>query len=86
MSLAGINSSAAMKQMSWQNQLNLLPTPKTEEEVTIFKLHMRAKDDLADIGSLTVALEGTIDTEGSAIDDMMEKFIEKVKRNNELQN
>lgn len=83
--LAGINSSASMKQLSWQNQLNQFPPPKTEEDMSLFRLHMKARDDFTDIANLTVALEGTIDTEGSAIDAMMEKNLKKVKMFKEYQ-
>ncbi|SCX80500.1 hypothetical protein SAMN05216233_101402 [Desulfoluna spongiiphila] len=49
------------------------------------RLYLRAKDDFAEIASLTIALEGTIDVDHSAIKDMMDKSIDIVKKNNQLQ-
>lgn len=83
--IAGINSAALQKQQAWQNQISLISKPKTPAEWETVRLYVRAKDDFAEIASLTVALEGTIDVEGSAISDMMDKYLANVKKNNELQ-
>lgn len=72
--LAGINAVANQKQQAWQNQISLLQPPKTPEEWEIAKLSIRARDDSNEIASLTSALEGTIDTENSAIVTMMDKY------------
>jgi len=83
--IAGINSAALQKQQAWQNQIALISKPETPAEWETARLYVRAKDDFAEIASLTVALEGTIDVEGSAISDMMDKYLANVKKNNELQ-
>lgn len=83
--LAGINSSALQKQQGWHNQITLLGAPHGEAEMQLFRAHVRARDDFADIAQLTVALEGAIDTESSAISSMMDKFINTVQKNNKLQ-
>ncbi|MCG7868290.1 MAG: hypothetical protein JAY74_18235 [Candidatus Thiodiazotropha taylori] len=80
--LAGINACAIQKQAAWQNQISLLQSPKTPEEWKIAQLCVRARDDVAELGNLTSALEGTIDTENSAIVAMMDKnkaIVEKGK-------
>ena len=83
--IAGINSAALQKQQAWQNQTALISKPETPAEWETVRLYVRAKDDFAEIASLTVALEGTIDVEGSAISDMMDRYLANVKKNNELQ-
>lgn len=78
--LAGINAVANLKQQAWQNQISLLQTPQTPEEREIVKLSIRARDDANEIGGLTSALEGTIDTENSAILTMMDKYKDIVNK------
>ena len=48
-------------------------------------MYLRAKDDFAELASLTIALEGTIDIGNSAISAMMDKSIDIVQKNNKLQ-
>ena len=83
--LAGINHAALQKQMSWQNQISTLPKLETDQEWEFGRALLRARDDFQEIGGLTQALEGTIDTENSAIKKLMEQGIEITKLNNELQ-
>ena len=84
--LAGINNAALQKQVSWQNQMNTLPKFESPEDWEKGRLYLRAKDDMGEIASLAVALEGAIDIKNSAIGKMMEQSIEMVRKNNELQN
>ena len=79
--LAGINAVATQKQQSWQNQISLLQPPQSPDDWEIAKLSIRARDDAAEIGNLTSALEGTIDTENSAIVSMMDKYKNIVDKN-----
>lgn len=83
--LAGINSLALQKQVAWQNQISVLGTPNTPEEWEIARLNVRARDEVSEIASLTVALEGAIDTDNSAITAMMDKYTEIAEKNNRLQ-
>lgn len=83
--LAGINSSALQKQQLWANQIALLSKPVSESELSILRIYVHARDDFTDIANLTVALEGAIDTESSAISSMMDKYLATVRKNNELQ-
>jgi len=83
--IAGINNAALQKQQAWQNQISLIATPETQSDWETARLYVRAKDDFAELASLTIALEGTIDVEGSAISDMMDKYLASVRKNNELQ-
>ncbi|MBC7006083.1 hypothetical protein BIZ37_26340 [Photobacterium sp. BZF1] len=83
--LAGINNAAIQKQMAWQNQLNTLAKLESAHDWEMGRLYLRARDDLGEIASLTVALEGTIDTDNSAIEAMMDKSISLVQKNNLLQ-
>ena len=83
--LAGINHTALQKQMSWQNQMNTLAKLETTQDLEYLRTLLRAKDDFQEIVGLTPALEGTIDTENSAIIKLMEKSIKITKLNNELQ-
>ncbi len=83
--LAGINSLAIQKQLAWQNQISLLNKPDTPDEWEVARLHVRARDDATEIASLTVALEGTIDTDNSAITAMMDKYTSLTEKNNKLQ-
>lgn len=83
--LAGINSSAVQKQQAWQNQLSLIQKPTTPKELEIVQIYVRARDDLADLGALTSSLEGTIDTDNSAIVSMMDKYTKIVEKNKTLQ-
>ena len=83
--LAGINNAALQKQQTWQNQISTLKKLETEQDWEMGRLYLRAKDDFAEIASLTIALEGTIDVDNSAIKSMMDKSIEIVQKNNILQ-
>ncbi len=83
--LAAINSSAIQKQQAWANQIQLLGNVDTEEKMLIAKIHIRAKDDFADIAQLTVALEGAISVDSSAINSMMDRALQYCKKNNDLQ-
>ena len=83
--LAGINNAALQKQISWQNQISTLPKLETPADWEMARSLMRARDDFQEIASLTIALEGTIDVDSSAIQSMMQKSIEITKQNNELQ-
>jgi hypothetical protein len=79
--LAGINASANQKTQAWQNQLSIMPRPSSPEELRLIQLYIRARDDLGDIANLTSALEGTIETENSAIVNMMDKYKKIVEKN-----
>lgn len=83
--LASINNVALQKQQTWQTQISLLTSPETPDEWKIARLYCRARDEFSEIASLTVALEGAIDTDKSALSDMMQKSIDIVQKNNELQ-
>ncbi|VUD63089.1 hypothetical protein TDB9533_03172 [Thalassocella blandensis] len=83
--LAGINNAAIQKQQTWQNQIGTLKHLETDQDWEMGRLYLRAKDDFAEIASLTIALEGTIDVDHSAIKKMMENSIQIVKLNNGLQ-
>ncbi|PSV14406.1 hypothetical protein [Photobacterium kishitanii] len=83
--LAGINNAAIQKQMAWQNQINTLPKFESPQDWEMGRLYLRARDDMGEIASLTIALEGTIDAENSAITAMMDKSISLVQKNNQLQ-
>ena len=79
---AGINAATVQKQQAWQNQIALLPTPKTPEEWAIAHAYIRARDDMGEVANLTSALEGTIDPDNSAIVSMMDKYKAIVDKNN----
>lgn len=83
--LAGINNAAIQKQLAWQNQINTLPKLESPQDWETGRLYLRARDDFSEIASLTIALEGTIDIDNSAISAMMDKSIDIVKKNNQLQ-
>lgn len=83
--LAGIHQLSLSMQMNWNNQLSLRAKPQDEKDMEIIRLHARARDDLAEIGSTITALENVIDTDSSAIQNMLKKTIEGTKLNNELQ-
>lgn len=83
--LAGINNAALQKQQAWQNQIATLKKLETDQDWEMGRLYLRAKDDFAEIASLTIALEGTIDIDYSAIKAMMDKSIQIVQKNNLLQ-
>lgn len=83
--LAGINNAALQKNVSWQNRISTLPKLETEKDWELANTLMRARDDFQEIASLTIALEGTIDLDNSAIKSMMQKSIDITKQNNELQ-
>lgn len=83
--LAGINNAALQKQQAWQNQIATLKKLETDQDWEMGRLYLRAKDDFAEIASLTIALEGTIDIDNSAIKAMMDKSIQIVQKNNLLQ-
>jgi hypothetical protein len=83
--LAGINNATIQKQVAWQNQINTLPKLESQQDWEMGRLYLRARDDFAELASLTIALEGTIDIDNSAISAMMDKSIDIVKKNNFLQ-
>ena len=58
--------------------------PSTPEDWRIARLLISARDDVAELGNLTSALEGTIDPENSAIVDMMDKYKKIVDKNKEI--
>ncbi len=82
--LAGINAAANQKQMAWQNQISLLAPPSTPEEYKVAQSLVRARDDVMEIAALSSALEGTIDTNNSAIVAMMDKYKSITDKNNEM--
>lgn len=82
--LAGINSAAVQKQQAWQNQISLLPKFTSDKDVVIAQFCVRARDDAMELANLTSALEGTIDSENSAIVKMMDKYKTIVEKNNEV--
>lgn len=81
---AGINAAAVQKQQAWQNQIALLPKPETPEQWRIVQLHISARDDVAELGNLTSALEGSIDPQNSAIVEMMDKYKKIVSKSGEM--
>jgi hypothetical protein len=83
--LAGINNAALQKQVSWQNQMNTLHKFESAQDWEMERVYLKAKDDMGEIASLAIALEGAINIEESAIGKMMDKSIEMVRKNNELQ-
>ncbi|GEA05227.1 hypothetical protein KUL17_41240 [Alteromonas sp. KUL17] len=83
--LAGINSSAAQKMQSWQNQISIASDSLTPDKMDEFKLLIRARDDFTDLSNLTVSLEGAIDPDSSAISKMMDKYLDTVQKSNEIQ-
>jgi hypothetical protein len=83
--LAGINNAALQKQITWDNQIKTLPLLETPQDWEMGRLYLRARDDCAEIANLTIALEGAIDIDYSAIKEMMNKSIDIVRKNNELQ-
>jgi protein subunit release factor A len=72
--------------MAWNNQMGLLPKPQDTKDISIIRLHARARDNFAEIASTITALENVIETDTSAIQNMLKKTIEGAKLNNELQN
>ena len=83
--LAGISHAALSKQQTWINQMGLLPPPQTEADLSVIRVHARARDDLSEIHSVVAALEGTIDTESSAITAILEKTLKQGEINNKIQ-
>ncbi len=83
--LAGISNAVLSKQQTWINQMGLLPPPQTEANLGVMRVHARARDDLSEIHSLVSALEGTIDTENSAITAILEKTLKQGEINNKIQ-
>ena len=53
--LAGINNAAIHKQMAWQNQINTLPKFESTQDWEMWRLYLKARDDMGEIASLTVA-------------------------------
>ncbi|WP_057833212.1 hypothetical protein [Colwellia sp. TT2012] len=82
--LAGINAAANQKQIAWQNQISLLQPPSTPEDYRIAQSLVRARDDVMEIAALSSALEGTIDTNNSAILSMMDKYKSITDKNKEM--
>ena len=83
--LAGVGNLALSKVQAWNNQINLLPHPKEDAELDIFRVHSNARDDFLEISGLVTALEGTIDSETSATTSLLEKSIKQGELNNKLQ-
>jgi hypothetical protein len=83
--LASINNSAIGKQIAWQNRMRTLHELKTQSDWELGNTLMRGRDDFIEISGLAMALEGIIDSDKSAIQDMMQRSIDMTKLNNELQ-
>ena len=83
--LAGINKLALSMQLEWSNQISLLSRPQSEKDMEIYRLHVRVRDNLMEIGSTISALENVIDTDSSAVTAMLEKTIKQAELNNRLQ-
>ncbi|MBU2969071.1 hypothetical protein KO527_06900 [Pseudoalteromonas sp. C2R02] len=81
--LAGINAAANQKQMAWQNQISML-NPTTKEEFEVAQVYVRARDDITEVATLSSALEGTIDSNNSAILSMMDKYKVITDKSNEV--
>lgn len=84
--IAGINSLALQKQQTWNQQINLLPQPQHQADIEIARPYIRARDDFSELAVLATALENTVDPNSSAIKKLLQKAINIVKQNNELQN
>ena len=83
--LAGINSLALQKGVGWTNQLSSFDSNDLAERSQEIRVMLRARDEVGEIASLALALEGTIDTDYSAIANLQEKSIEAARRNTEFQ-
>jgi len=83
--LAGVGSLALSKVQAWNNQISLLPRRNSNEDLEICRVYSNARDDLMEVSSLTNALEGTIDSDFSASNALMEKGIRHAELNNKLQ-
>lgn len=83
--LAGIGNTATSKQIAWNNQISLLPPPDNKNDTEVYKAHVRARDDLLEIYGLVSALEGTVDSTGSASTRILEKNIKQAELNKRLQ-
>lgn len=82
---AGIHQLTLAKRMEWDNQISLLPQPQNDKEMEVIRVHVRARDNLSEIGSAITALESVINTDSSAISAMLEKTIKQTELNNQLQ-
>lgn len=82
--LAGIHQIALAKQLEWSDQIAFL-NRQDERDLEVFRVHLRARDNLMEIASAITALEGVIDTDTSAISKMLQKNIDQARLNNELQ-
>ncbi|HTD05663.1 hypothetical protein [Undibacterium sp.] len=83
--LAGFNSLAIMKQVAWRNQMNFFANPTDDKGKELYRIHVRASDDFAEMASVMSALEGTITTGESAIFAVMEKALKQAELNSKLQ-
>jgi hypothetical protein len=82
--VASINNLALQKQTGWQNQINLLD----KQEATFLekgRILVQSRDDFAELSSLCIALEGTMDVNASAIKEMQERAMESLSRSMEIQ-
>lgn len=82
---AGIHQLTMAKRMEWDNQISLLPPTQNDKDMEIVRVHVRARDNLVEIGSAITALESVINTDSSAISAMLEKTIKQAELNNQLQ-
>ena len=83
--LAGIHDSALQKQISWQNQLDMIGNLQTSRDWEFARTILMVKDDFGGIVALAKALEGSVDTDYSATTELLKNSIEVNKLNNELQ-
>jgi len=83
--LASIHSLALSKQQGWNVQINLLPSPKDEQQLENLRIHARARDDFVEMANLASTLEGTIATDSSAISALLKQTFENTRLNNLLQ-
>jgi hypothetical protein len=83
--LAGVSNLALSKAQAWINQSSLIGQTDTSSQLDVARVLIRAKDDFTEVHSLAAALEKSIDSDESAITQLLEETLKQSELNNKIQ-
>jgi hypothetical protein len=83
--LAGVSNLALSKAQAWINQSSLIGQTDTSSQLDVARVLIRAKDDFTEVHNLAAALEKSIDSDESAITQLLEETLKQSELNNKIQ-
>ena len=83
--LAGVSNLALSKVQAWINQYSLIAQADASSQLDVERVVVRAKDDFTEVHNLAAALEKSIDSDESAITNLLEETLKQSQLNNKIQ-